>query len=191
MNSVPTCADLPEKSLIEWVMEAALTYPPQVTIPSLLQGIQLEALVLSLLDLNHDEAAQIDALAPLPLAFARSPEQFHEMVQEVILRMRLSKLFTRTDAREFHWAIHPAAYDPHTGKHHPIEMAIWRANFRDMAPERQMMAATLVWMYRGASDSIWLRRVPCTWKASEALNYLHDADCLRLWLQLVVRYPGW
>jgi hypothetical protein len=60
-----------------------------------------------------------------------------------------------------------------------------------MAPECQMVAATIVWLYRAGSDSIWLRRVPSAWRAVEALRYMRDADVLDLWLNLIVNYTGW
>lgn len=92
---------------------------------------------------------------------------------------------------EYHRSICPSTYNERTGEHYPEEMARRRADFRAMSPEQQMMTTTIVWMYRSDSDSIWLRRVPCTWKASETLHYMHDTGCLAVWLQLVARYPGW
>ena len=53
-----------------------------------------------------------------------------------------------------------------------------------------MMAATIIWLYRSGRDSTWLRRVPCTWRAAEALHYMNEAGCLALWLQLIASYPG-
>ncbi len=71
------------------------------------------------------------------------------------------------------------------------EMARWRADFRAMAPEQQMVAATLIWLYRAGPDSIWLRRVRCAWFAMDALRHLQDADCISLWLRIIATYPGW
>lgn len=42
-----------------------------------------------------------------------------------------------------------------------------------------------------ATISTWLRRVPCTWSAAEALHYLRDAGCLPQWQRLVATCPGW
>jgi hypothetical protein len=78
-----------------------------------------------------------------------------------------------------------------TGEIYPEEMARWRADFRAMAPERQMLAATIIWLYQSGPDSTWLRRVPCTWRAAEALLYMRDAGCLSVWLRLIGSYPGW
>ena len=54
-----------------------------------------------------------------------------------------------------------------------------------------MLAATIVWLYQHGADSTWLRRVPCTWSAAEALHYLRDAGCLPQWQRLVATCPGW
>lgn len=156
-----------------------------------LDEMRFEDLVLSLLDLDIEEAAQMDCLADSSTPFERSPERFHETLQQAIRQLRLFKLFARTHDGEHHRSVCPAAYNERTGEHYPEEMSRWRADFRAMSPEQQMVAATIVWMYRCGPDSIWLRRVPCTWKASEALNYMHDTGCLSLWLQLIARYTAW
>lgn len=153
--------------------------------------IRLEDLVLNLLDVNIKDAAQMDSLADSNTPFERSPERFYEALQQAIRKLNLFKLFAKTQDGEHHRRICPSAYNERTGEHYPEEMARWRAEFRAMSPEQQMMTATVVWMYRSGSDSIWLRRVPCTWKASEALHYMRDTGCLAVWLQLVARYPGW
>ncbi|MCY1238716.1 hypothetical protein D9M72_514700 [compost metagenome] len=130
-------------------------------------------------------------MAESGVPFERSPACFNAALQQALRQLRLSGLFARTHEGEHHRSVCPAAYNERTGEHHPQEMARWRTDFRAMSPDQQMVAATVVWMYRAGPDSIWLRRVPCTWKASEALHYLHDAGYLAVWLQLVARYPGW
>jgi hypothetical protein len=122
---------------------------------------------------------------------SRSPASFNNVLQQVIRQLQLAKLFCPNQEGEFHRSICPAAYNERTGEHHPEEMARWRAEFRGMAPEQQMMAATIIWLYQSGPDSTWLRRVPCTWRAGEATQYMNDAGCLSLWLSLIARYPGW
>ncbi|MCJ0762520.1 hypothetical protein [Variovorax terrae] len=186
------CAGPDAQSLLAWVaaVKQGLT-PSQGIVTLRLDQMRLEDLVLSLLDLDIEEAAQVDSLADSASPFERCPERFHETLQKAIWQSPLCKLFARTHDGEYHRSLCPAAYNERTGEHHAEEMARWRADFRAMPPEQQMMAATIVWMYRSGPDSIWLRRVPCTWKASEALHYMHDTGCLALWLQLIARYPGW
>lgn len=185
------CADPVAESLLAWVTSAKQGLLLQNATTSRLDEMRLEDLVLSLLDLDAERAAQLDAWSDADSLFERSPGRFNEALQRAILQLRLFKLFARTYDGEHHRSICPAAYNERTGEHYPQEMARWRADFRAMSPEQQMMATTIVWMYRAGPDSIWLRRVPCTWKASEALHYMRDTGCLAAWLQLIARYPGW
>ncbi|UXU85522.1 hypothetical protein [Burkholderia sp. S-53] len=154
--------------------------------------VRLDRLVAGSLDLGGHEALVLEELAGGTRATTmRTPAQFFTALKQAITELRLSSLFCSSSQGEFHRGICPAAYDERSGEHHPAEMAEWRAAFRAMAPERQMMAATIVWMYRSGADSIWLRRVPCTWRANEALRYMHDAGCLTIWIRLIARFPGW
>nr|WP_315591692.1 hypothetical protein [uncultured Cupriavidus sp.] len=185
------CTDPVAQSLMDWVTAVTWGSPPQDFATPYLDGMRLEDLVLRLLDLDIEEAARLNTLADPDSPFERSPKRFHETLQQTIGQLQLFKLFARIDGGEYHRSVCPAAYNERTGEHYAEEMARWRADFRAMSPEQQMMTTTIVWMYRSGPDSIWLRRVPCTWKASEALHYMRDTGCLALWLQLVARYPGW
>lgn len=186
-----TCAVPVAQSLLAWIEAINLGLPAQEAVTSRLDEMRLEDLVLGLLDLDPDEAAQMESLSGSEAPFERCPESFYETLQQAIRQLRLFGLFARTHDGEYHRSVCPAAYNERTGEHYAEEMARWRADFRAMTPEQQMVATTIVWMYRTGPDSIWLRRVPCTWKASEALHYMHDTGCLAVWLQLVARYPGW
>lgn len=185
------CADPIAKSLSMWVSAIRHGLLPPESVSARLEGLKLESLVLGLLDLDESEATQIESLSGSEARPNRCPEDFYETLQRTIRQLRLFSLFGRTHDGEYHRSIGPAAYNEPTDKRYPEDMARWRANFRGMTPEQQMMAATIIWLYRGGADSIWLRRVPCTWKATEALHYMQDAGCLALWLQLIARYPGW
>lgn len=184
------CAAPVAESLCAWVEAVRLGALSCDAATSRLDEMRLEDLVLGLLDLDCDEAAQLASLSGSGTSFERSAESFHETLREAIRQLRLFKLFTRAHGSELHRSICPAAYDERTGEHYPEEMARWRADFRAMAPEQQMLTTTIIWMYRSGPDRIWLRRVSCTWRASEALHYMHDAGCLALWLKLIASCPG-
>jgi hypothetical protein len=162
------------------------------SLPQCLESVRLDRLVSQCLDMTLPEAA---FLAKLPGVSARrpqrTPEGFYGSLHQAISECGLWSLFTVAAHAEWHRSIVPAAYNEHTGEIYPTEMAEWRADFRAMAPECQMVAATIVWLYRAGSDSIWLRRVPSAWRAVEALRYMRDADVLDLWLNLIVNYTGW
>ncbi|AXF22773.1 hypothetical protein CUJ89_19910 [Burkholderia pyrrocinia] len=164
----------------------------QARISTPMNEVRLDRLVAVSLDLDDHEALSLEALAGGTYVQAmRTPAHFLTVLKQAISELRLSRLFCSSSQGAFHRGICPAAYDERAGQHHPGEMAEWRATFRAMAPEQQMMAATIVWMYRSGADSIWLRRVPCTWRANEALRYMRDAGCLAIWIRLIARFPGW
>jgi hypothetical protein len=70
-------------------------------------------------------------------------------------------------------------------------MEKWRADYRAMSSAQQMFAATIIWLYRGGKDNRWLRRVPCTWHAVDAIGEMRRSNILADWGILVALYPGW
>ena len=56
---------------------------------------------------------------------------------------------------------------------------------------QQMLVASLIWLYRGGKDHVWLRRVPCTWQAADALRVLGESGALPDWGRLIFLFPGW
>jgi hypothetical protein len=65
------------------------------------------------------------------------------------------------------------------------------AEKRALAAARQMMVATIICLYRGEADKLWLTRLPATWHAADAVAALQEAGALRDWARLVSLYPGW
>jgi hypothetical protein len=170
----------------------AIAVTSSTPLPQRLESVRLDFLVGRCLNMTYPETITLGSLLEgSPRKLQRTPEAFYERLRQAISECRLWDLFTRIERAEWHRSIVPAAYNERTGEIYPSEMAKWRADFRAMAPECQMIAATIVWLYRAGSDSIWLRRVPSTWRAWEALHYMRDADVLDLWLNLLVTYPGW
>jgi hypothetical protein len=49
---------------------------------------------------------------------------------------------------------------------------------------RQMMVATILCLYRGEADKLWLARLPSNWHAADAVAALNDAGVLRDWGRL-------
>ncbi|QBR00188.1 hypothetical protein [Paraburkholderia pallida] len=153
---------------------------------------RLDRLVAQLLDLDDEDGQVLQVLGEAPGTHpGQSSANFHAALQLAIRELKLADLFCTSEGREHHRSICPAAYDERSGTHHPVEMAQWRARYRAMAPEQQMMTATIIWLYQSGRDSTWLRRVPCTWRAIEALHYMRDTGCLSLWVRLIATCPGW
>ncbi len=153
---------------------------------------RLSAVVHDLVDKDANESRLLLTLADdRPIDEAPSAEAFHMALMHAISLHRLHRLFTHGESGAHHRGVVPGGYSERTGETFPHEMAAWRAEFRAMAPEQQMLAATIVWLYQSGPDSTWLRRVPCTWPATEAIQYMRDAGCIRDWLRLVALCPGW
>jgi hypothetical protein len=156
------------------------------------EDTRLDRLVWGLLELDASDVCRLGAIAGDSEATSgRNAAGFFDVLHQTIYELGLSRFFCRISGGEWHRSICPSAYDERTGRHDALEMAKWRADFRGLAPERQMVCATIIWLYRGGSDSTWLRRVPSNWRAREALLYMRDAGCLGWWLKLIARYPGW
>jgi hypothetical protein len=70
-------------------------------------------------------------------------------------------------------------------------MAEWRRTYKALQPSRQMVVATIIWLYCGERDKTWLARLPSTWHAADAVAVLQEAGALKDWGRLVAMYPGW
>lgn len=186
--SQPTETDLPEPLEVIWLslasVEAARERFP---------GYRLTRLVAARLELDEADIARFSGM--LNVDFLRSilgvsrPFDFH--LRDVITRYDLGALFRDDGHAPYHHSIRPTGYDFHHDEVIPVGMEQWRADYRRMPQERQMMAASLVWLYRAGKDNVWLRRVPCTWHASDAIACLNAAGAFEDWARLCGLYPGW
>jgi hypothetical protein len=52
-------------------------------------------------------------------------------------------------------------------------------------------AASVIWLYRAGKDNVWLRLVPCTWHAGDAIERMRSTGLLSDWARLFALYPGW
>jgi hypothetical protein len=145
-----------------------------------LAGMRLSAVVLSRLDLDGgDVATLLDGDTEAAGAGDRAFDA------------GLRGLITDDGPGQHHHAVRPRGYDFAAGEVDPLGMERWRADYRVMAPARQMLAATILWLYRGKRDFCWLRRVPCDWDAATAVDEMESAGVLQRWGALIARYPGW
>lgn len=167
--------DAPIKTTVESVVRAALDASSIHGGPA--PGGRFRDLVIRCLDLDGEPP--------------RSAKDFCRHLRATVTAFRLGALFAWDGEGEHHRTMIPRGYYRETGTIIEAEMMQWRADYRALAPERQMLAATLIWLYQHGADSTWLRRVPCTWGAAEALHYLRDAGCLPQWQALVATCPGW
>jgi len=156
-------------------------------------GYRLTRLVSTRLELDDADMAHLSRILGVdllrPVAGALRPFDHH--LRHMIDRYDLGALFSDDGYAPYHHAIRPTGYDFHRDEVHPTGMEQWRADYRAMPDVRQMIAASIVWLYRAGKDNVWLRRVPCTWHAADAVATLNAADALDDWARLYALYPGW
>ncbi len=156
-------------------------------------GYRLTRLVGARLELDGVDIDRLSSILGIdllqPIASTLRPFDFH--LREVIERYDLEALFRDEGHAPYHHAIRPTGYDFYRDEVIPTGMEQWRAYYRYMSDERQMIAASIVWLYRAGKDSVWLRRVPCTWHAADAIACLNAAGALDDWARLYALYPGW
>jgi hypothetical protein len=163
---------------------------PEMVVPPHHEVIKLRELVSQLLDRRPAEAGLMIALANvLGATESSSVGGLRSLLLDCIREDRLHALFYQGGDVQS-GGICLAGLNSRSGDVDPAAMAAWRATYRALAPEQQMMAATIVWLNQSGPDSTWLRRVPCTWGAVEAIRYMKDAGALARWLRLVALYPG-
>jgi hypothetical protein len=116
---------------------------------------------------------------------------FDGHLRYVIARYHLGALFNDDGHAPYHHSIRPTGYDFYCDEVDPTGMEQWRVDYRSMPDEHQMLAASIIWLYRARKDNVWLRRVPCTWHAADAIAYMNSTGVLTDWARLFALYPGW
>jgi hypothetical protein len=153
---------------------------------------RLTRLVLTRFDMDDAEASVF-----IDLTEATAPETvlggapFNDHLRTSIDRFALTDLFCDDGPGRHHQAIRPTGYDYYVDAMDAAAMGKLRADYRAMSPAQQMFAATIIWLYRGGKDNRWLRRVPCTWHAVDAIGEMRRSGILADWGILVSLYPGW
>jgi hypothetical protein len=143
--------------------------------------------------MNDIEARAFAIMAlPAPILPIHSRDSaFDRQLRRIIASFGLAHLFCNDGPGRHHHTIRPLGYDYCVDAVDPRGMEKWRSDYRALTAVHQMLAASIIWLYRGGKDSVWLRRVPCTWHAADAISEMHWHDALTEWSGLVVLYPGW
>ena len=173
------------------VMQLALRSPGEAKVRY--SNYRFSRLVASRLQLNDLDMASFPEILELDLASPSMQQSrpFNYQLRYVAAGHGLQTLFNDDGPGPYHHAIRPTGYDFHLDVVLPAAMERWRADYRGMAHHRQMLAASIIWLYRGRKDSCWLRRVPCTWNVVDALEGLRLARAIADWGRLFALYPGW
>lgn len=154
---------------------------------------RLTRLVVARFDLDERDLMQLSDLVgdDALCSVAGVARPFNAHLRNVIARYGLGALFNDDGPGLHHHAIRPIGYDFIRDEVIPGDMERWRADYRGMSDERQMLAASIVWLYRAGKDNVWLRRVPCTWHAADAISRMNVTGAFRDWARLLALYPGW
>ena len=154
---------------------------------------RLSQLVTARFDMDDVEATIFANLArpPATARLLHDPAPFNDHLRDAIERFGLTSLFCDNGPGRHHHAIRPPGYDYHADAVDAWGMERWRADYRSMTAAQQMLAASIIWLYRGGKDNRWLRRVPCTWHAADAIDEMRRRDVLTDWGRLISLYPGW
>ena len=109
----------------------------------------------------------------------------------MIARYQLDAFFTRDPSRSINGIdVRPGGVDRRTDAVDPKAMTEWRRAYKVASTVRRMMVATILCLYRGEADKLWLARLPSNWHAADAVAALNDAGALRDWGRLVALYSG-
>jgi hypothetical protein len=143
-----------------------------------LTGIRLSTLVLSRLDLDARDAEGL--MNGGATAFGAAGDRaFDASLRSLIAGCGLGMLFVDDGPGLHHHAVRPRGYDFAAGEAEPVGMETWRVDYRAVVPARQMLAATILWLYRGKRDFCWLRRVPSDWDAADGVDEMERAGVLQ------------
>jgi hypothetical protein len=156
-------------------------------------GFRLASFVAARLELDERDIEAFTELLGIKATLNRddAPRPFDRHLRSVIANYHLGALFRDDGPGPHHHAIRPAGYDFDRDEVIPSGMERWRLAYRGLPQERQMLVASIIWLYRAGKDNVWLRRVPCTWHAAEAIDQMKSKGALADWACLFALYPGW
>lgn len=188
----PSIAEfVPGETDVERLLSIALA-DPRATVEAF-PNFRLTRLVEARFDMDPREARiflDLCGSAPM-LTPLHADAAFHDHLLHTLDRYGLAHLFVAGAPGAHHHGLRPRGYDYLVDAVDPHGMEAWRADYRRMQPTQQMFAASIIWLYRGGKDHVWLRRVPCTWQAVDALRVLRENDALPDWGRLMFLFPGW
>lgn len=126
--------------------------------------------------------------------FWDNPGPFTAHLYDVIDRYELDDFFGHDKSGKpgTHYQVRPKGYAWDSDwSEQPEVLKKWRADYRKLSPERQLMVATIVRLYNSNETNWLIGRVPKNWHATEGITILHGAGALADWARLVALYPAW
>ena len=132
--------------------------------------LRLTQLVVARFDMVAVETAVFLSLcgAPPMQASQSADAKFHVHLRRVIDRYRLDCLFVADAPGQYHHAIRPRGYDYSVDAVHSKDMERGALTIEACIPYSRYSQLRQFGFIVTEKDHVWLRRVPCTWKAAEA-----------------------
>ena len=152
--------------------------------------MKLIDLVTKVHSMDGSEVVALAALVGVKILPYRDAHLFNEHLHDLIERYELGEFFITGLPPVQGIDVRPRGINWSNWKTDAAEMAAWRRAYKDLPPSRQMLVATVMWLYRGR-DKTWMQRLPCSWHSADSIVVLKDAGSLRDWCKLVALYPGW
>ncbi|SIO47879.1 hypothetical protein SAMN05443247_06012 [Bradyrhizobium erythrophlei] len=155
--------------------------------------LSLADVVLKRNDMDYCEAAALAAVCGQRISPWRDAAQFIVHLHKVIDRYDLNSFYG-------HYPEHPANFGNDIRPHgvdwdsHEVNddaIRVWRDAYKRLSPARQMIVATIMWLYVGSNNCFWLKHLPNKWHAADAIKLMKSAGVLGDWATLVALYPGW
>lgn len=133
---------------------------------------------------------------PLFPSAAQRGEIFGETAWKIVNDYGLESCFTQVSPygdEGRHYTMRPKAFDYDQSEPIPERLEAMRKSYRFMEPVQQIMVLTLLHLYLGERDKIFLiGGCPTKISAVEALKTLRqDRVALKIWAHLVSHYAGW
>lgn len=159
--------------------------------------IAMRAVVAERFSMDSHEAV---ALAEVAGASIRAPfwsqrDAYARVVRDVLANQNLLPFFEDAEGDDDLGKIRPRGYSTWAkgGDEADFDAAIlrWQKGFRSLPQPSKILLATVVWLYAGDDNSLWLRKLPRRWLAIDAIVELREAGMLRDWARLVAAYSGW
>lgn len=156
----------------------------------LLPDMTFSCLVNKRSHMDNHEAQALAKICGTEIPTYQHTALFSEHLDAVVAKFELDRLFGRYGASI------QGIYCKPRGIHSDVKIKeknikIWRRLYRELAAEKKLLAATIIWLYRGCEDETWLDPKLCQWHAADAIGTLRKAGMLADWGKLVALYAGW
>jgi len=134
-------------------------------------GVRFVDLVTKLISTDADECHALAALGGWNIP-DRHPGLFLEHLYDVIEKHHLHEFFGVYPERPamFRNDVRPHGIDWTTEEVDKSEMAAWQKAYKESSVTQQMLVASILWLYHGRDDTLWMKGLSRSWHAADAIS---------------------